>query len=183
MYGMIHRAAREMVLEQHGAGAWSEVVRLADLHEAHFISASTYSDDLTQSLLAAVASVLQEPEPSLLATFGRYWIKYVLKGPYGDILRLAGDDLATILTNLDRLHDAIRVAMPAADTPSFEVLRRQSSEIRLAYRSNRAGLEPFVIGLLQGLMEECGLVPQLVTWTPLAQGAEFVLTAPQGRTF
>lgn len=180
---MIHRAAREMVLETQGPEAWAAVLAKADLDDAHFISASTYSDEVTQTLLEAMAQVLAEPVPALLTAFGRYWVSYVGKGPYGAILRLAGEDVATILGNLDRLHEAIRVAMPAADTPSFQLVGREASELRVIYRSTRAGLEPFVVGLLQGLMAGCELSPQLVTWASTAQGAEFVLTAPRGRTF
>lgn len=183
MYGMIHRAAREMVLESQGPEAWGAVLAEADLDDAHFISASTYADEVTQTLLAAIARVLAEPVPTLLTAFGRYWIGYVAKGPYGAILRLAGDDVASILGNLDRLHEAIRVAMPAADTPSFQLVGQEASELRVLYRSSRNGLEPFVGGLLQGLMAARGMTPQLVTWAPAEQGAEFVLTAPRGHTF
>lgn len=183
MYGMIHRAARDMVLEQHGPVVWAEVMAAAGLEDAHFISASTYTDTITHALLAAVADALDLSVPALLTRFGRYWISHVLNGPYAAVLRLAGDDLCAILANLDRMHDAIRVAMPAAETPSFRVLRREDSEIRLAYRSSRSGMEPFVAGLLQGLMADRGLAPQLVTWSPAVQGADFVLKAPKGRVF
>jgi hypothetical protein len=183
MYGMIHRAAREMVLEAHGPLVWADILARAGLADGHFISASTYEDYVTTALLAAIASVLGVSGPALLTDFGRYWIGYVSKGPYGAILRLAGDDLATALDNLDRMHDAIRVALPDASPPSFRVLKRSEAEIRLAYRSARTGLEPFVAGLLQGLMAARGLTPQLVSWTPATLGADFTLTAPRGARF
>jgi guanylate cyclase soluble subunit beta len=67
-------------------------------------------------------------------------------------MRMAGSDLLEFVGNLDRMHSSIQVTLTNAKLPTFELVSADTSEIRLIYRSKRVGLDPFVKGLMQGLM-------------------------------
>jgi len=46
--------------------------------------------------------------------------------------------------------------MPDADMPSFYVSRVEGRDLYIEYRSSRTGLEAFVKGLLEGLLDRFG---------------------------
>ena len=48
--------------------------------------------------------------------------------------------------------------MPRARMPRFELVSEGEDEMLVEYCSTRQGLEPFVRGLLQGLLDHFGLV-------------------------
>jgi guanylate cyclase soluble subunit beta len=64
-----------------------------------------------------------------------------------------GQDLVTFINNLDRMHRSVVLAMPDARVPSFTLMEETRKRLLVRYRSDRTGLETFVIGLLEGLMD------------------------------
>ena len=153
MYGMIHKAARDFTTQECGEGIWQGIIAKCELGEEHFISGQHYGDETTISLLVAISGELGLELDDLLFRFGKYWINFTASSSYGTVMDMAGDDLATFLSNLDDMHRSIRSTMPDARMPSFMVERQDSAEIELVYRSERTGLTEFVRGLLAGLME------------------------------
>jgi hypothetical protein len=156
MYGMIHKAARELAVAMVGEAAWGEVIQSCGLGSEHFISGQHYSDDLTVRLIGAIAAKAGVAVDSLLKDFGRHWIKFADRSNYAAVLDLAGDDLETFIKNLDRMHASIKATMPEAAMPSFELVKAAGNRITVVYRSPRRGLEPFVAGLFEGLLERFG---------------------------
>ena len=154
MYGMIHKAAREFTIQNHGEERWRAILAKTPLSSEHFISGQHYADDDTFALLGAVSEDLGVDIDQLLSDFGRYWIKFTAESDYAAALRMCGDDLVTFLRNLDDLHRGVMTTMPEAVLPSFSVEHSDSSRIDLLYQSDRAGLASFVTGLLQGLMDK-----------------------------
>jgi len=51
------------------------------------------------------------------------------------------------------MHFAVATALPKAQVPSFSLINNSPGRMEVEYRSDRAGLEKFVIGLFLGLME------------------------------
>ena len=156
MYGMVHTAARSMVVETMGEAAWRDILNQADLNGEYFISGQNYSDDVTFSLINAVTRVSGIDSAELLKRFGEYWIGYTARSSYGTMFRIGGDQLDTFLTNLNRMHASVHSTMPASRMPSFEMLRKENGRIDVLYTSDRVGLFPFVEGLLKGLMDHFG---------------------------
>ena len=64
-----------------------------------------------------------------------------------------GQDFPSFIANLDRMHLAVATAMPKAQVPSFSLIKNSPGRMEVEYRSDRAGLEKFVIGLFQGLLD------------------------------
>ncbi|MFC3175508.1 heme NO-binding domain-containing protein [Novosphingobium bradum] len=183
MYGMIHRAIRQMVIETAGPGVWDDLERRLGLGPADMISAMVYPDRQTVALLTATAEQMGLTLPEALREFGRHWVRFAASGPYAGIMDFVGQDLAGFIANLDRMHHAVRVAMPEAQVPGFTVLNEEPGanggdgprRLHLAYRSTRAGLEPFVEGLLEGLAARFGRVGTVTFLGHGPGGAEFLV--------
>ena len=174
MYGMVHTAARSMVVETLGGSAWTRVLDEAQLNGEYFISGQNYSDDVTFALIGAISRVSGIEVSELLHSFGRYWIKYAANSSYGTMFRISGLDLVTFLTNLNRMHASVHSTMPASRMPSFAVLHVEDGRIDVLYGSDRTGLFPFVGGLFSGLMEHFGETGH-VTHMATADGDVFSL--------
>jgi len=152
MYGMIHRAARQMIIDESGPAVWASIVDAAGIVDEHFIGSTIYDDAVTLELINAIAHATGLETAEALERFGEYWITFANSSSYRNIMEMVGKTLPEFLGNLDRMHASIQVSLPGARLPTFEVTSADASEIRLIYRSQRVGLEPFVKGLMQGLL-------------------------------
>lgn len=156
MYGMVHTAARSMIVETMGEAAWRNVLEQADLDGENFISCQNYSDNVTFALIDAATRISGMAQEDLLKRFGRYWIGYTANSSYGTMFKVGGNQLDTFLRNLNRMHASVHTTMPASRMPSFEMLRNENGRIDVLYTSDRTGLTSFVEGLLEGLMDYFG---------------------------
>ena len=153
MYGMIHRAMRNMVHEELGEEAWLALEQKLKIGPMDLLTGKVYDDALTLEIITEAASMLNLAVGQCLIEFGRYWIRYVDQGSLASVMNFTGQNLASFIKNLDRLHRAVGAAMPDARLPAFSTLCNDPGHIVVEYRSERVGLEPFVMGLLQGLMD------------------------------
>lgn len=157
MYGMINKALEQMIVAQHGEEAWSSVLAGADSRDSvAFVSLKQYPDQLTYRLMASASTVLDCPSDALLRAFGRYWIQFASKGGYGELLRLTGRTFREFLGNLDRMHARVGLSFSGLKPPSFECFEQAEQLLHLHYRSGREGLEPMVMGLVEGLASMFG---------------------------
>ena len=150
MYGMINEAMRRLVTETAGESSWSSIAARADAPES-FAALSYYDDAQTYALVAAASAELETPPEDLLRAFGRYWSTRVGPENYGDILGATGTDVVSVLSNLDEMHARLQLLYPELRPPSFSVIDDGGSSITVHYSSERDGLAPFVVGLLEGL--------------------------------
>lgn len=180
MYGMIHRAARTMCIEVLGAPAWAELAASAGFDEGDFLSAHVYDDARTFALVSAIADKAGLTVAQALEAFGRFWITYADQSAYGQVMRMNGDTLAEFLSNLDRMHATIQRVLPETRMPSFHLESSSATYVNVLYQSDRAGLEPFVRGLLQGLMIRFGDTGD-ITHEPTADGIRFSIALAVAR--
>jgi guanylate cyclase soluble subunit beta len=152
MYGMIHRAMRHMVLEKLGEDAWLALEQKLDIGPMDLLTGKLYEDALTLEIISEAAARLNLPVDQCLIEFGQYWVRYADQGSLASVMKFTGQNLASFIANLDRLHLAVGAAMPGARLPAFATLQSEPGHLLVEYRSERAGFEPFVMGLLQGLM-------------------------------
>ncbi|WP_353231001.1 heme NO-binding domain-containing protein [Novosphingobium sp.] len=176
MYGLIHRAMRAMVTETLGDQAWQTIETGQGIGPGELISLSIYDDALTMQLMAAVSEALQLTMEQTLRRFGAYWIAFVSKGAYSAIVNFTGRDLPTLLRNLNRMHQTVRATMPEALVPSFTVVTEFKGRICVEYRSTRTGLEPMVIGLLEGLIRHFGLTGQVKPGYASSEASQYLIT-------
>ncbi len=175
MYGMVHNAARAMVLERFGEEAWNDILKRSGLTADHFVAAKPYDDQVTMSLIGSACDAMNMASEDLLEAFGEYWITFASRSNYGGIFKMSGEKLDVFIENLDSMHRSIELAMPQANLPSFEVLASTPDEIQVMYRSDRSGLEPFVTGLFQELLRFFGETGQ-VSWRVDPEGSLFSIS-------
>ncbi|MBL8683740.1 MAG: heme NO-binding domain-containing protein [Myxococcales bacterium] len=153
MYGLINNSLREMTIARWGAEQWTKVASRAGVTDAVFQNMIPYDDALTYALVGALAEERSIDAGALLREFGVFWVRVVAPSQYGDLMQFTGGSLPEFLSNLDRMHDRVATIYQNLEQPSFSVETLSDTRLRLHYRSRRAGLAPFVIGLLEGLGE------------------------------
>jgi len=151
MYGLVNKAIKDLVTDNHGDEAWQKVCDIADFHEGDFISMSPYPDKLTFDLVGAVCQVLKADSADILEAFGEYWILYTADQGYGNLMNLTGKTFVEFLGNLDMLHSRISNMMPELRPPMFKTRNETDNSVELEYRSHRDGLVPMLYGLIKGL--------------------------------
>lgn len=175
MYGMIHRAIRSMFIEAKGESAWTELERRSQLGAAEMISAEVYDDEVTLSLLGAASESLEIPMDELLIQFGKYWIVFAQRGSFSHIMDFTGRDIYSFIGNLDRMHEGVQAVLPHVMMPSFKLVETSPGRIVVAYRTPRSGLEPFVLGLMQGLLDKFALSGSVEQGDRIDDAAIFIL--------
>lgn len=175
MYGMIHRGLRQMVIEQSGESVWSRIEDKLGIGPEHLISVQTYDDSLTLAIIGSVAEELRLSLSQCLVAYGRYWIRFAAQGAYGGLMNFTGTDFCTFIENLDRMHQTVHAAMSEAIVPSFKITGRGEDYIKVEYRSEREGLEPFVAGLLEGLLDHFAITGNVEPVSKCDNAPEFII--------
>lgn len=155
MYGLINDSIRRLVLEEDGDDTWERIVDRAGTSQRTFAAMHYYDDADTYALVVAASEELGAPAEELLRSFGRYWSTRIAPESYSDYLGSTGLELWEILAGLDAMHTRLQALFPRLRPPSIDVERPSDRLITVHYRSEREGLAPFVVGLLEGLAELC----------------------------
>lgn len=153
MYGLVNKAVEQMVCTQYGDATWGAIKRRAEVADATFMSMHSYPDDVTYRLVAAASAELGLSPDAILRAFGAYWTRYTAAEGYGELLKMTGSTLFAFLRNLDNMHARVGLSYPELQPPSFQCTDITDSTLRLHYYSDRAGLTPMVVGLLEGLAQ------------------------------
>ena len=161
MYGMIHRCIVEFTNERLQA-ADPVAPKTWEVDPGLLISASPYDDAKTLELVAGAAQALNLPLADFMTALGRYWIVFAGRGSYAPLMRIAGDNLVAFLRNLDHMHECVKTAIPGTRMPYFTLESDQPGLITVRYESERSGLEPFVLGLMEGLMHKFSVAGRVV---------------------
>lgn len=151
MYGLINQAIRDMIVVNHGEETWTRVRVRAGVDAERFEAMEPYPDGFTQQLISAASEELQQDPHALMRAFGEFWVTCTAAESYGQLMELAGSSLAEFLQNLDDLHARVGVNFPRLMPPSFEIEEPEPGTMHLHYHSEREGLAPMVIGLVEGL--------------------------------
>ena len=157
MYGLVNKAIEELAIEAGGHEIWAAIKLRAGVEDPTFISMQTYPDEITYRLVDSASQVLDVSTEDLLHQFGRHWILFTAKEGYRDLLEASGSTFREFIENLDAMHSRVASAMPDLAPPSFECIEVDDSHLEIRYFSDRPGLAPMVMGLLDGLGEKFGI--------------------------
>lgn len=157
MYGMVNRSVEQLVRTRFGEEAWDAVKARAGVDIEGFISMSRYPDEMTYALVAAAAEILEIPADEILRSFGHFWVTHSADQSYGQLMQMCGSTLPEFLGNLDAMHARLALTFPKFQSPAFRCSDLQEGSLVLHYYSTRAGLAPFVVGLLEGLALRFGV--------------------------
>ncbi|XP_077998741.1 guanylate cyclase soluble subunit beta-2-like, partial [Glandiceps talaboti] len=115
-----------------------------------FVTYQHYDDVITFKIVGAVSEVLGLDTSVVLEVFGEYFMEYVIRLGYGNLLRTLGHDLKSFLEGLDFLHFVyLKMTFKEMDAPSFRCSETEDGTLLLHYYSNRKGLEPIVVGVVK----------------------------------
>lgn len=156
MYGLVNTAIADLARAVGGEAAWQEICARAQVPAVAFVGMTSYPDDVTYRLVEAASEVLGLPAHDVLVAFGRHWVRYTAQQGWGPVLQAAGGSVPEVLEGLDALHARVRLMMPGLQPPSFHCERLDATTLRLRYYSDRPGLAPMVVGLVEGLGELLG---------------------------
>jgi len=106
---------------------------------------------MTFQLVGAASEVLKIPAETVLEAFGEHWVLHTAQQGYGGLMQANGSSFSEFLANLPGFHSKVQMLFPKLQPPGFECTDVTENSLRLHYRTHRAGLEHFVIGLMQGL--------------------------------
>lgn len=151
MYGIIHKALKDMVIRDFGEEKWLGIVDNSGVSQDVYLSMQAYDDEITYKLIGSASEVLGAPVDDCLLAFGKYWITVAAPESYGAVLRATGDEIIEFMNNVNALHDRITSTFPKYVPPEFYLEKLGDNLYRITYVSVRAGLASFVEGLLLGL--------------------------------
>ncbi|MBW4426817.1 MAG: heme NO-binding domain-containing protein [Nostoc desertorum CM1-VF14] len=151
MYGLVNKAIQDMVCSRFGEETWKEIKHKAEVDIDVFLNMEGYPDDITHKLVKAASVVLSLSTQQIMQAFGEFWVQYTAQEGYGEMMDMSGDTLPEFLENLDNLHARVGVSFPNLQPPSFECTDIEENSLSLHYRSDREGLTPMILGLVQGL--------------------------------
>lgn len=154
MYGLMHVVLKDLTVSLAGEAGWTEVLTVAQVltpeKEAQLLDTTEQSDELSFRLIAAACSVLGRDADSLLHSFGRHFVMFVLRSGSISFLRSQGATLHSFLSNINSLHTYMERDHPDARFPFIDVTYDAAADcINLSYLSSRAGLKSMVIGIIQ----------------------------------
>ncbi|MEM7219556.1 MAG: heme NO-binding domain-containing protein [Pseudomonadota bacterium] len=149
----MNKAIRDLVIAERGEQQWDTIASAAG-SDPDFIGMQTYDDAVTYALVGKASEILEVPAAELLRLFGRYWIRYTADEGYGSLLQLFGATMEEFLDNLGNdLHARVALTMPELRPPEFRTERLAADRWQVHYLSERPGLAPMVLGLLEGLAQ------------------------------
>lgn len=157
MYGLVNKAIKDLVVNNHGEEIWKEICHRADFYDEDFVGMLSYPDSLTYSLVRHASEILKSDAAAILEAFGEYWILYTAEEGYGDLMSLTGSSFVEFLDNLDMLHYRINNLMPGLMPPQFSTRNETENSVELEYRSHREGMVPMIFGLIKGLAKRFDL--------------------------
>ena len=172
MYGIVNKAVKELLIEQHGETTWQQVKAKAGLPHDSFLSNEPYDDAVTYQMAGATAEVLQVPVAEVLHALGEYWILKTGLNHYRHLMEAGGENLHEFLVNLPNFHSRIMLMFPKLQPPEFLVKAHSSKKVEVHYYSQREGLMPFTMGLLNGLSKMFNEPVHITLLEEKAQGAD-----------
>ncbi|GFS53639.1 guanylate cyclase soluble subunit beta-1 [Nephila pilipes] len=153
MYGFVNHALEILIVRNFGEEMWEKIKAEAQIvMEGQFLVRLIYEDEITYHIVFAAEKCLGIKAADILELFGRNFFDFCQESGYDRILKVLGATPRDFLQNLDALHDHLATIYPGMRAPSFRCTERPADgALILHYYSERAGLEPIVIGLVKAV--------------------------------
>jgi len=148
---MVNQAIVEYLGDEFGSQVLETVLDRSGCAETPFDGMTQYPDETSYALIGAAVDATGLPAENILEQVGDFWVDFALRSDYGDLLRMAGKDIPSLLQNLDHLHLRVGEAFDDLKPPSFWCSEITEESLVLHYASDRPGLEPMVAGIIRGL--------------------------------
>jgi predicted hydrocarbon binding protein len=172
MYGLVNAAIQEFVSTHFDVDTWARIRKEAGVETEVFNRMSPYPDSVTFDLVAGASRVLGITPDEVMKAFGEFWVLYTGRVGYGPLFALAGSNLRDFLFNLDNLHTRVGQNFDKLRPPSFRCEDVDAHSLSVHYHSERVGLCPMVVGLLDGLGKHFKTEVKLQQTACIREGAD-----------
>eukprot|EP00049_Salpingoeca_infusionum_P006136 m.101766 g.101766 ORF g.101766 m.101766 type:complete len:873 (+) comp13209_c0_seq1:1025-3643(+) len=110
-----------------------------------------YDDEVSFKFLRIICEQVALKPEEILYEAGLRSMQTFEKAGYRDVLNSLGDDLFTVLDNLDSLHDNLLTMFPDMQVPSIRPQRSEDGSLLVHYYSPRRHLAPLMMGALKAI--------------------------------
>ncbi|KAM3728165.1 Soluble guanylate cyclase gcy-35 [Dirofilaria immitis] len=150
--GWFHECFRMMIFEQYGRDVWLKILNSCHLKEGEECVVTCYYDDeITMEVARAISHVLHLPLDAIWEAFGVYFVHFVMKNGWDELLQVLAYNLKGFLNNLDTVHhfaDHIVFSMKLRG-PLFRCEFDSDGSLLLHYYSSRTGFPGIVKGIVR----------------------------------
>ncbi len=108
MYGFVIDGVKFAVVSHFGEETWAAVLSRAGADKLEFSSHERYSERLVPAIIQAAVELSGIDFEALGTLAGKYFVHFICKFGYDDLLRVMGRRFADFLRGLDNLHEYFR---------------------------------------------------------------------------
>jgi len=152
MYGIINQSIQELIIQEFGEETWLRILNKSGVDVPEFQNHEVYDDAYTYKLAGATAQVLDTTVNNVLKLFGEFWIVEISQKKYPNLMASGGMNLKDFMLNLPNFHNRVYLTYPQLVAPEFKVYEDETS-ILVEYHSQREGLAPMMLGMLEGILK------------------------------
>ena len=100
MHGWLHECLEIMITEKYGKEIWSriKVAASCDIPDGGFELMRNYPDKMLEDLVGAASEIFGDPKNKVLELFGSFFMHYVRRKGFGDLLSCLGDSLRSFVS-------------------------------------------------------------------------------------
>ncbi|HSG60913.1 MAG TPA: heme NO-binding domain-containing protein [Pseudomonadales bacterium] len=173
MYGMVNKFISTTVINRYGQTAWDQINNKLENSAESFIEMQPYGDEVTFGIVGASIEHLGVDLATFLRQMGEDWVAETARGSYQSMYSLVDGGVFEFLSNLNNMHQVISAQLTELIPPSFLCKKDESGNITVQYFSSRAGLEPFVEGLLMGVCHHFNASADVATLSVRSESQPF----------
>jgi hypothetical protein len=176
MHGLINLAIQNFVTDSYGPQMWQAVAHAARLPDAGIEAMLRYDLTLTEAVLGAACTALNQTPDALLEDLGTYLVSHPNTEVLRRLLRFGGVNFLEFLHSLDELPGRAQLAVEDLDMPQLELVDLGHGEFRLNVRSPIAGFAPVMMGVLRAMADDYGALVLIAPVGRHGDGADIAIT-------
>ena len=147
MKGIVFNLLETLVVRDHGADAWDDLLDAAGVDGA-YTTLGSYPDEELLALVGAASATLTLPPDAVVRWFGRSSMP-LFATTHPHFFERHDGTRSFLLTLNDMIHPEVRKLYPGADVPDFDYAIAPDGGLRMIYRSDRK-MCAFAEGLIEG---------------------------------
>ncbi|MBD1399029.1 heme NO-binding domain-containing protein [Pontibacter sp. JH31] len=151
MHGFIFLQLKKYIQQKHGTDAWPQLVRLAQVSQAHYSATEVYPDADITKLISAACRQWNANSDELLEEMGTFLVPDLLD-IYNIYLKPDWRTLDLVEHTQNAMHRAVKVATPEANPPTLHVTRINPHRLIIDYYSRRK-MASLAVGIIKGIAE------------------------------
>lgn len=151
MQGLIFQELREFIKAKFGSAFWEDIRKQAGVETTMYTPVQAYPDQELLALIRALSERVEQPVPSMLETFGRFFVPHFLKTrPH--LVDPKWDYLDFFLHAPEMLQQMEKRRLPGSEPAVMICTRDAPDQLTMRYSSKRR-LCGFIRGVMLGVAD------------------------------